>query len=328
MKKIIFFVIVCLFLFPVDVVAQRTTDIEGSEDHPVISRFEGAVIEFYEETDWGEYRLPIDDEGNLDWQAPKSVGGKVTRIQYSATNDYNADFFLHNYKTAFEDAGYEILIAIAHGELGFSHRPHTWHDNYYFSGLDGRGDGLNNIRFGRGLRFPIRNDNHSYIAARGRDAGQDIYVAVYSIVGRDFTLITQDVIEVDRIGTGMVSVETISEDIERLGSIALYDINFATAEAEIQSGSDQILQTIADYINANPGKQYFIVGHTDSRGEFEFNMNLSENRASAVLDELVDNYGVDRAQLEAYGVSSLAPVASNSTKTGRSRNRRVEIVER
>ncbi len=272
--------------------------------------------------------MPICDEGTLDWQEPKSVEGKVTRIQYSATDEYNADFFLHNYKTAFEDAGYEILIAIAHGELGFSRRPHTWHDNYYRSGLDGRGDGLNNERFGLGLRFPVRNDNHSYIAARGRDAGQDINVAVYTIVDRDYTLITQDVIEIDKIETGLVTVEDISEDIERLGSIALYDINFPTAEAVIQSGSEEILQTIADYITANPDKQYFIVGHTDSRGAFDFNMQLSEDRAAAVLEELVANYGVNRDQLESFGVSSLAPVASNNTTAGRSRNRRVEIVER
>ena len=56
-------------------------------------------------------------------------------------------------------------------------------------------------------------------------------------------------------------------------------------------------------------------------------MVLSKNRAKAVMNELVDKYGVDSIQLKAYGVANLSPVSSNSTNAGKARNRRVEIVE-
>ncbi|MBU3918184.1 hypothetical protein KKA14_21855, partial [bacterium] len=47
------------------VFAQEKTDVADSKDHPAISRLKGSVIEFYQETKWGTYKLPLDDKGKI-----------------------------------------------------------------------------------------------------------------------------------------------------------------------------------------------------------------------------------------------------------------------
>lgn len=305
--------------------AQRATDIENCKDSPLVSRFEGAVIEFCKETKWGTYKLPVNDKGVIDWKNPKSLDGKVTRIQYSVSADNNSEFVLQNYKTAFGKAGFKILIAIANEALGESDRPHTWKDKYYETG--GYYNGLNNGKFGIGINFPIWKNNHSFIAAWGKKEGKDIYAVIYTVVDEKYTLITQDVIEVEKVETGLVTAESISGGIEAEGRVILDGIFFETDKWDLKPESDAALRNIADYANKNPGMKFFIVGHTDNSGAYSGNLTLSENRAKAVVEALITKYSVNAAQLSSNGVASLSPVASNKTAEGKSRNRRVEIVE-
>ena len=69
-----------------------------------------------------------------------------------------------------------------------------------------------------------------------------------------------------------------------------------------------------------------IVGHTDSQGAYEYNMDLSRRRAEAIAAELGTRYGIAKARLRTAGVGFLAPVGSNATDDGRALNRRVELV--
>ncbi|MEA3477440.1 MAG: OmpA family protein [Bacteroidota bacterium] len=325
MKKLNLLLIICLMFSSLTTFSQRTSDIEGSKDYPKISRFQGAVIEFYKEIKWGSYKLPVSDKGTIDWEKPMALDGKVTRIQYTVSKDNNSEFVLHNYKSGFTQSGYEIMISIANEELGFSDRPHTWNDKYYVSG--GYYDGLNNEKFGVGIGFPTWKNHHSFIAARGHEDGKDVYAIVYTVVDENYTLITQDVIEVEAVETGLVSVDNISSDITKKGHIAIYGIHFETGKSTLKPESASALKTISDYINTHPDKKFYIVGHTDNIGEFSTNMTLSEDRAKSVMTELTEKYNVNIGQLKAYGVSSLVPVFSNITEEGKAKNRRVEIVE-
>ncbi|OFX89573.1 MAG: hypothetical protein A2W99_14715 [Bacteroidetes bacterium GWF2_33_16] len=325
MKKLIMISIIGLLLISTPIYAQRTSDIENSKDYPLISRFEGSIIEFYKETKWGAYKLPVSDKGTIDWDNPKVLEGKVIRIQYSTSIDNNSEFVLQNYKAAFKKAGFKILIAIGNEELGVSDRPHTWHAKYYTS--DGYYACLNNSKFGLGVNFPIWKNNHSFIAAHGNKDGKDIYAIIYTVVGDNITLITQDIVEVEAVETGMVSAEFIAKGIQTDGHIAVYDILFETGKSDIKPESSATIKSVADYMNANPTKKFYIVGHTDNVGDFAANMTLSENRAKAVLNELITKYTVKAEQIKAYGVSSLAPVATNTTEEGKAKNRRVDIVE-
>jgi OOP family OmpA-OmpF porin len=324
-KKNSFLLMLIATMVSVSLFAQRTTDVENSKDYPMVSRFEGSVIEFYKETKWGTYKLPVNDKGAIDWGKPKNLEGKVIRIQYTTSKDNNSEFVLQNYKAAFKKAGFTILISIVNEELGESGRPHTWKDKYYVTG--DYYNGLGNEKFGLGFQFPIWKKDHSFIAAHGKKDGKDIYAIIYTVVSDNFTLLTQDVIEVEAVETGMVTAENISKGIMSDGHVAVYDILFETGRSEIKPESSNAIKTIADYINANTGKKFFIVGHTDNTGNFPDNMLLSDNRAKAVINQLTAIHAVSPGQLVAHGIASLSPMASNSTEEGKAKNRRVEIVE-
>jgi OmpA-OmpF porin, OOP family len=70
-----------------------------------------------------------------------------------------------------------------------------------------------------------------------------------------------------------------------------------------------------------------IEGHTDNVGQADANQTLSEKRAAAVRQFLIDSYGINGARLQAEGLGQTKPVASNDTPEGRQSNRRVELVK-
>lgn len=69
-----------------------------------------------------------------------------------------------------------------------------------------------------------------------------------------------------------------------------------------------------------------IEGHTDGEGSDEYNRNLSQRRASSVIDYLVRTFRIDRGRMMAQGLGESKPIANNNTDDGRKRNRRVQIV--
>lgn len=73
--------------------------------------------------------------------------------------------------------------------------------------------------------------------------------------------------------------------------------------------------------------QFLVVGHTDNKGDLEYNQRLSYSRAESVIRALSER-GVSSARLIPIGVGMASPVASNTTEEGRAKNRRVEIVKR
>jgi outer membrane protein OmpA-like peptidoglycan-associated protein len=66
-------------------------------------------------------------------------------------------------------------------------------------------------------------------------------------------------------------------------------------------------------------------GHTDSMGSDEYNQELSERRAAAVRQLMIDKYDVDPAQITSVGMGETKPVADNDTVEGQAMNRRVEL---
>jgi len=106
--------------------------------------------------------------------------------------------------------------------------------------------------------------------------------------------------------------------------IVLQGVNFDHDKATLKPEARAILDNAVEVIRSSPGYRFHISGHTDSQGTDSYNQGLSERRANAVRDYLVQN-GVssNRLSLSAHGES--LPVASNETAAGRARNRRVEI---
>jgi OmpA-OmpF porin, OOP family len=108
--------------------------------------------------------------------------------------------------------------------------------------------------------------------------------------------------------------------------ITIYGILFDTGSSLIKAQSKASLDQIAVLLQQNPALKLHVVGYTDNHGNLDSNFALSKARASAVATSLTAQYGIAATRLSANGVSSLAPIASNTDEAGRAKNRRVELV--
>ncbi|BCG26904.1 OmpA family lipoprotein [Pseudomonas tohonis] len=102
------------------------------------------------------------------------------------------------------------------------------------------------------------------------------------------------------------------------------NITFATNSADIASNFYTPLNNLANSFKQYDQNSIEIVGHTDSTGSHQYNVNLSQLRAQSVANYLMAQ-GVNGARLSSRGMGPDQPVASNATEAGRSQNRRVEI---
>lgn len=101
-------------------------------------------------------------------------------------------------------------------------------------------------------------------------------------------------------------------------------ILFATNSSTLNNASQNSLSTFAQSLNSNPDTYVEIYGHTDSSGNDNINIPLSERRAQSVYNYLVTK-GVAGTRMASKGMGSSQPVADNSTVAGKAQNRRVEI---
>ena len=116
-------------------------------------------------------------------------------------------------------------------------------------------------------------------------------------------------------------------DLKATGHAAVYGIYFDSGKSDVKPESEAALKEVAKLLSGDPALKLLVVGHTDSVGQLEANMKLSQARAEAVVQALVKGHGVAAARLKAQGAGPIAPVATNRTEEGRAKNRRVELVE-
>jgi outer membrane protein OmpA-like peptidoglycan-associated protein len=107
--------------------------------------------------------------------------------------------------------------------------------------------------------------------------------------------------------------------------ISMSDVLFDTGKYSLKPGAREKLAKVAGILLAYPGLDIEVGGYTDNVGGDQMNQTLSENRAKAVRDYLV-NQGVATGTVNAKGFGNTMPVASNDNSAGRQQNRRVELV--
>ena len=106
--------------------------------------------------------------------------------------------------------------------------------------------------------------------------------------------------------------------------VILKNVFFETASAALRPESTAELTRLKDLLEDNPGLAIRINGHTDNVGSEEDNQLLSENRAKAVYDFLVEK-GIPEERLQYKGYGESKPIATNYTAEGRQQNRRTEF---
>jgi OOP family OmpA-OmpF porin len=105
---------------------------------------------------------------------------------------------------------------------------------------------------------------------------------------------------------------------------AVLAIAFDTNKADIKPKYDADLKALADFLAEFPKAKGEISGHTDNVGGKAFNQKLSQRRADSVKKYMVEKFGVDASRITAKGYGLTKPVASNKTKAGKAKNRRIE----
>ncbi len=112
----------------------------------------------------------------------------------------------------------------------------------------------------------------------------------------------------------------------REGRVLSFDnIYFDSGSATIKRESYAILNEVVEILKANPNAKILIAGHTDSDGSEAYNQTLSEQRAQAVFDYLVE-HGISADRLSTVGYGESRPVAPNTSPENKAKNRRIEFV--
>lgn len=290
-------------------------DIEGSKDHPLVSRYEGAAITEYKQVEFDEYTLLLGRPKNREPGEHQAVEGRVTRIIYAIDKSRTSLEVYKNYVGALGGAGFKEMYSCKNKDCG----------GYDFGYLAAGG------------RLGGRPDDQRYFAGKLERPEGVAWVSLYVVkayeVGgptKDTVYVGLDIVEGAAMETGKVTVDAdaIGKGLDAEGHIAIYGIYFDSGSDKLKPESNEALGEIAKLMKARPDLGLLVVGHTDTEGKLAFNMDLSKKRAAAVVKALTENHGIKASRLTPDGVGFLAPVASNRDDAGRALNRRVELVER
>ncbi len=113
---------------------------------------------------------------------------------------------------------------------------------------------------------------------------------------------------------------------ETLSHIHTFSVQFPFDSTNVAPEYNAEIADFAQYMKQNPEQTAIINGHTDSTGSSTYNQNLSERRATAVKEKIIEE-GVEPERLEAKGYGATKPIADNATKEGREKNRGVQAEE-
>ncbi|MFV8225490.1 OmpA family protein [Christiangramia aquimixticola] len=121
---------------------------------------------------------------------------------------------------------------------------------------------------------------------------------------------------------GLELYEKVMEEGKFITHGILFDVN----KASIKPESGGILREISELLKTHTDLKFRIEGNTDSDGEPDYNLELSNKRAMAVKDALL-KMGIEESRLEAQGNGEANPIADNQTAEGKAQNRRVEFIK-
>lgn len=105
----------------------------------------------------------------------------------------------------------------------------------------------------------------------------------------------------------------------------ILDVHFKPSSPKLTQESDAAIEEFANSLQENKSIQAVLYSYTDSSGDKEKNILLSKQRAKSVVNALI-SLGISSTRLTAIGMGPQNPIADNSTKEGREKNRRIEVL--
>lgn len=163
----------------------------------------------------------------------------------------------------------------------------------------------------------ISNNRQGHSGKRGAIVGAVAGTAAGAIVGAMMDKQERELRQINGVNVTRTSEDELKVTVR---NEVLFDFN----SAGLRSGSRESLREMAGVFEKYAGTRISIQGHTDSVGSATYNERLSERRAGSV-ERYLEDIGVSSSRVEAIGYGESQPRASNSSASGRQRNRRVEI---
>ncbi len=285
----------------------------------LLSPFAGSELVGTYEADYARlYYLPSSDAA----AEPAVVEGRLRSRIYAKPDDKSNFEVFRSYQNELEQGGFDLVTVIDDGRAqlpvrainakdknDFTHRPFT---------LDDRAVGV-------GTKGLVGTQAEHYLAARKRIDATDVLIVVFTSRSGMYAIEQLETAAMEE-GTVTLTLDALRDAMESEGRVALYGIHFDSGSATILPESAATLSTIVAYLTQNPGRDFYVVGHTDDEGTLDGNLALSEARARAVLEAIAAELPASRQRLTAHGVGPLSPVATNQAADGRRLNRRVELV--
>lgn len=128
----------------------------------------------------------------------------------------------------------------------------------------------------------------------------------------------------ERDAATLAAIGKVKQIDDEISVVLSNDILFEYNRVDLSKKSQKTLNQAVELLNQLPKRSLVIQGHTDSIGPKEYNMELSEKRAKAVYDYMMEKgLKIKKVSYKGYGANK--PIADNSTKEGRTVNRRVEF---
>lgn len=292
-------------------------DLKTSEDHHLIDRYPDSFITKYDIIDFERYKIPISPLKKVErkvYRADKSIDieGKITKLVYSVPKEISNYQVYKNYLDSLNKDGFQIEYTCYEDSCdGLA--------NSYFS------------YFKQQLHSGIKhNELPYYLVAKSLDKQRLAYIIVLIGSASRYNHIMVHVIETNELKLGKVKVnsDALLHSLDSMGKAEIYDIYFDTGKSAIKDNSKEALSAIAEVLDKRKDLNLYVVGHTDDTGNIQFNKKLSEDRSNSIVKYLINNFNISRDRLYPVGVGPFAPLASNDSKMGKAKNRRVELVKR
>lgn len=320
-----------------------TKDQPGSKDHPLLKRIEGSVILNYATKKFDSHQIALgpvifdyEAQKNKDWQKINAEGARTT-LFYREPADASTLECLRSYQEELKEKGFEILFEGASNGGGDNNTL----DNGYGRFVEAVYLSETDYALQHYTMKGAEDFRYTALKKAGEGDAGDVYVTIFAAAVPDSwkdaekglttgTVVARvDVIESKALKNRMVLVKAdeMEKQISTTGRVALYGIYFDTNKATLKPESDTTLAEVQKLMSSDPNIKLLVVGHTDNVGEFEFNRDLSNRRAAAVVEALASRYGISSQRLFPFGCSFASPAAPNATEDGRTKNRRVELVK-
>ena len=319
-------------------------DATGSKDHPMLKRIEGSTILRFTTKKFDGHQIPLErvvfnyetQKFNA-WKKVVAEGARTT-IFYRQPKDAATLECIRGYQEELKSNGFEVLFEGSSG--GKPQDDGNTLDNGYGRFLKEVYQTETDYALQEYTLPGCEDFRYTALKKAGEGGAGDVYVTIFAGAITDSwkdlekglapgTVAARvDVIETKAMQNRMVQVKAaeMEKQISTTGRVALYGIYFDTNKAMLKAESDSTLQEVQKLLQDDVELKLLVVGHTDNVGEFEFNRDLSNRRAAAVVEALTGRFGISKQRLFPFGSSFASPAAPNTTEDGRAKNRRVELV--